>query len=113
MHEVAIAQALVDLVIEQARAIRARRVTKVLVRIGELSGIVDSALVTAIEACSSGTLAEGMSVACDRVAWTAQCRGCECIFNVIDRFPQCPACGHLGGKTVSGQELQFVEMEIE
>ncbi len=59
MHEVAIMQCAVELVLEHARRAHASRVRSVKLRIGELSGVCADALSLAFEVVTQGTIAEG------------------------------------------------------
>ena len=56
MHEMSITQSVVDICTQNAGG---RRVTAVVLEIGELSGVVPDAIEFCFEACSKGTLLEG------------------------------------------------------
>lgn len=113
MHELSIAQSIVDTVVSQAEEHQAARVLCVRLRIGELSAIVEDSLAFSFEMVARDTRAEGARLEIETVPWQVRCTECRIIYRVSDAIPNCPACKHVGGETVSGRELQIVEMDVE
>ncbi len=113
MHELSIAQSILDTVLEQAAEHGATRVTRVHLRIGRLTAIVQEALEMGFEALARDTVAQGARLTVDSVPWRTRCSSCTHEYRVDDDLPTCPRCGHLGGETIAGRELQIVEMDVE
>jgi hydrogenase nickel incorporation protein HypA/HybF len=114
MHELAVAQSIVDAVEARAAECNAARVKGVRLKIGEASGIVTDSLTFCFEMLASldPTLA-GAQLLIDTVPHRARCRHCATEFNVINFVAQCPTCKEWSSEIVSGTELQILEMEIE
>jgi len=114
MHELAIAQGIVDALEAQATICNAARVKSVRLRIGEASGIVTDSLVFCFEMLASlEPVLAGAQALIEHVPHRARCRHCDREF-AVERFTaQCPACAGWDTEVISGTELQIVEMEFE
>lgn len=114
MHELAIAQSIVEVVEVHATECNATRVKSVRLRIGESSGIVTDSLTFSFEILASldPTLA-GAQLLIDTVPHLAWCRHCAKEFAVKNFVARCPACEEWSNEVLSGTELQILEMEIE
>ncbi len=110
MHEVAIAQGLLEIVKEQAALYRAQKVTKVKVKVGALTGVLPEALRFAFEALSRGEVTEGAVLEVEVMPVKVRCESCGVMEGVP--FLLCPNCGGLV-EMLSGRELQIESMEIE
>jgi len=114
MHELAIAQSIVDAVETRATACNATRVKGVRLKIGEASGIVADSLSFCFEMLASfDPLLEGAHLVIDTVPHRARCRHCDKEFAIADFVAQCPTCGEWSTEIISGAELQILDMEIE
>lgn len=114
MHELAIAQSIVDLLEIRAAECNAARVKAVRLKIGEANGIVTDSLVFCFEMLVSldETLA-GARLFIDIVPHRARCSSCERDFAILDFIALCPGCGKWSSEVISGTELQLLDMEIE
>ena len=109
MHELSIAQAIVDVA---ARHAGPARVERVHVRIGHLRQVVPSALAFAFELCAHGTSLDGAELEIEHVPIGAVCLGCG-TDSELDGFPlACPACGGMAVDVVRGEELQVESLEL-
>lgn len=112
MHEYSIVAALVDKVEAIARERKAVAVRRLLVRIGELSGVEPELLATAYTTFRVQTVCEGADMTILPVAARWMCSGCR---RGIQRgeILRCAACG-APGKLAEGDEiiLERVEMEV-
>ena len=114
MHELAIAQSIVEAVEAKAVECDAARVKSVRLKIGEASGIVADSLTFSFEMLAAENPAlRGAHLLIDSVPHRARCRHCHTEFAVINYVAQCPTCQEWSDEVVSGTELQIVEMEIE
>jgi hydrogenase nickel incorporation protein HypA/HybF len=110
MHELSIAQAIVDVA---ARHAGGAQVKEVRVRVGRLRQVVPSALEFAFELCAHGTPVEGAELVLEPVAAAVRCRGCGARSEAT-AFPlSCAACGGLAVDVVGGEELQVESLELE
>jgi hydrogenase nickel incorporation protein HypA/HybF len=109
VHELSIAQAIVDVA---ARHAGGRRVERVQVRIGHLRQVVPSALAFSFELCAHGTAVDGAELEIEHVPIGAVCRSCGAE-SELDGFPlACPACGGMAVDVVRGEELQVESLEL-
>ena len=114
MHELAIAQSIVDAIGAKASECNAAHVKGVRLKIGEASGVVADSLTFCFEMLASAdpTLA-GAQLVIDTMPHRAYCRHCAYEFRVINFVAQCPTCKEWSNEIVSGTELQMLEMEFE
>lgn len=116
MHELSIAQALIDIASEAAARDGARRVLRLTARIGVLSGIVKESLFFCFELAAEGTLCEGAALDVDDVQVTVMCPQCNAARELLaaSRFRLlCPVCGGETPKILHGQELELASIEVE
>ena len=113
MHELSVTQNLLNLVLEQAEKAGAQRVTRINLRIGEMSGIVDNSVQFYFDFLSKDTLAQGARLAFARIPVRFRCRSCATEFEPGERDWACPVCGATGGEIVAGQEMAVESIEIE
>ena len=114
MHELAIAQSIIDAVGEKAATCNATRIKSVCLRIGEASGILIDSLTFSFEMLASfDPMLDGARLLIDEVPHRARCRHCNSVFAVAHFIMQCPICQTWNTEIVSGNELQILEMEIE
>jgi hydrogenase nickel incorporation protein HypA/HybF len=110
MHELAIADCIVDIASRHARG---RRVTKVEVRVGHLRQVVPDALSFAFELVAQGTPVEAAELALEEVPATVQCGACAAEA-MLTAFPACcPSCGSLDVEVTGGDELLVDALELE
>jgi hydrogenase nickel incorporation protein HypA/HybF len=108
VHELSIAQAIVDVA---ARHAGTARVERVHVRIGHLRQVVPSALAFSFELCAHGTPLDGAELEIEHVPIGAVCRSCARA-SELNGFPLlCPACGG-PVDVVKGEELQVESLEL-
>lgn len=113
MHELAIAQA----IIERAEAASARngggRVTKIGLRIGAISGVEPDALSFGIEALTKATPFEGVVLEIEQPKRRQRCTACAHEFGPDGFVVACPACGDPSSECVAGKELDVTFFEVE
>jgi len=108
MHELSIAQSVVDAVVERTEG---RRVTAVRLQVGTLSGVVADSMRFCFDLISSGTPLEGAALDIDEIRGRALCRGCGSQFVVSDLILLCP-CGSAEVTVESGRELNIKSVEV-
>ena len=113
MHELSIAQSIVDSVREQAALHEGRRVLRIGVRVGETSGVNAEAL----EFCFGMTVQEtelaGVVLDLERVPVRFCCQQCGAEFVPVDFDGTCPSCSEGHGRMVAGDELALSFLELE
>jgi len=109
MHELGIAQSLVEIAIEYAQGTKVRRVT---LEIGQLTAILPSAIEFCFDVCCQGTVLEGAILEIIEKPGLGRCRQCGSEMAVELPFSICD-CGSINVDLIQGQELQLKELETE
>jgi hydrogenase nickel incorporation protein HypA/HybF len=108
MHELAIAQEVVQLVCEHVAGTRVKRVV---LEIGRLSAVSADAMRGCFELCAEGTPLEGAELQIVDVPGLAQCRACAAEVVLERPFGMC-RCGSSDLEWRSGEELTVREVEL-
>lgn len=114
MHEMSIAQALIDQVgAEVEKSGHQGRVLALEVVVGRLSGVHADALRFGFELLSPGTVVEGAELRiAEPEAWL-RCQGCGLFQPLSDFVLRCPSCGSDRVTIEGGQELLLQSIELE
>ena len=113
MHELAITQSMLDLVLEQAEKSGAKEVGRINLVIGEMTGVVDECVQFYFDFLSKGTIAEGAALSFTMIPTMARCRGCDKSFELKEFDWTCPHCGSNSMEIVAGKELFVESIEVE
>jgi len=109
VHELSIAQGVVEVVSRHAEG---RRVTRVEMRVGHLRQVVPSALEFAFGLLTEGTPLQGAALVIEDVPVVARCRACG-TETQMDAFPFQCGCGGYELDLVAGEELLVDSLECE
>jgi hydrogenase nickel incorporation protein HypA/HybF len=113
MHELSIATAALDQALEAMRRADADRVARIVLRIGQLSGVEVEALRFAFTAILPGTAAEGAELEIDAIPAVVTCSACTRDFSPGDDFLfACPVCGRMSTGLKQGRELELTRLEF-
>ncbi len=114
MHELSIAQHLVEIATEAARDAGARRVTRVGIRVGELSCVHREALEFCFDIVTKGTLLEGAELTIEEIPVEVYCPSCDRVSRLesIQRF-RCARCGQATADIRRGRELELDSLEVD
>jgi hydrogenase nickel incorporation protein HypA/HybF len=110
MHELAIAESVVDIA---ARTAAGRRVARVELKAGHLRQVVPSALEFAFELVARGTVVEGAELAVEEVPAAVRCRTCAADSDGVVLPLACGRCGSFDVTLIRGEELQVEAVELE
>jgi len=113
MHELAITQSMFDLVLEQAEKAGAKKVGKINLVIGEMTGVVGDCVQFYFEFISKETLAEGAALSFVMIPPKARCRDCGKTFELREFDWACPYCQGSGMEIIAGKELFVESIEVE
>jgi len=113
MHELSITQDMLDLVLEQAEQAEAKKVGRINLVIGEMTGIVEECVRFYFGFVSEGTPAEGADLYIKKVVSEARCRGCGRVFEIDEFDWACPDCGSKEVEITAGKELFVESIEVE
>ncbi|MGB9714909.1 MAG: hydrogenase maturation nickel metallochaperone HypA [Thermodesulfovibrionales bacterium] len=113
MHELSIAQSLLDIAVKNCKENGYKRIEAIKVKIGRASGIMPDALLFAFDAVKIGTIAEKASLNIEEVPVSGYCENCKKSFTVDEAFIiSCPKCGNISLRIDTGRELHIEEMDV-
>ena len=114
MHEIGIAQQIVEIAEESARAQSAKSISKISLRIGAMSGVVPEALDFAFESVKLNTLASNADLEVEYIDMVCLCENCNLEFESKDNFgiALCPLCGMASGNIIRGNEMDVISIEV-
>ena len=113
MHELSIAQSIVEIAEAKAREHNCGCIQTIKIRLGEFTTIVPEALDFTCEVVRRGTLAENARLEIESVPMVVRCVSCGSVtdpMRVVCLI--CPQCG-LPLEVISGEELQVEYFEAE
>ncbi|MFC1907783.1 hydrogenase maturation nickel metallochaperone HypA [Chloroflexota bacterium] len=113
MHELAITQSMFDLVLEQAEKAKAKKVEKINLVIGEMTGVIDECIQFYFNFLSQDTIAEGATLGFTMVSTRARCQGCDKLFELKEFDWTCPYCQGNNLEIIAGKELFVESIEVE
>jgi hydrogenase nickel incorporation protein HypA/HybF len=113
MHELSIAQSLLDVAVRHAQQAGAQRITRLNLVIGELASIVDESVQFCWEMISQGTLADGAELHFESVPAQLRCMDCGCSFRLAGKQYACPECGERHVVAVGGDDFRLESIEVE
>lgn len=113
MHELSIAEELLNIIVETAKVNNLSKVTGIKLKIGEMRGVVPESLSFAFEVIGKGTVAEGAVIKIIEIKTKASCKKCGKEFSVEDYYFICPECGNIDVVVIEGKELIIDSLEGE
>ncbi|MBU1184216.1 MAG: hydrogenase maturation nickel metallochaperone HypA [Proteobacteria bacterium] len=115
MHELAVTESILQVVLRHASAGGASKVVSVGLRIGEVSDLVDEWVQRYFDHLSRGTIAEGAVVRIERSPAMFRCGACGHSFPADPRTREamrCPLCASEETTFVSGREYLVQQIEV-
>jgi hydrogenase nickel incorporation protein HypA/HybF len=112
MHELALTESLVGIVVEESRRQNVARVKAVVLEIGAIGQVEPESLRFCFDAVTRGTIAEGARLDIVTVPGAGWCLDCGKTVPLAERFGACPECGQRHVQMTAGDELRIREMEV-
>lgn len=113
MHELAVAQALVEQVDAVIRQHGATEASLIRVRIGPLAGVVPELLASAFPLAAAGTRMEHAELDLVAAPVRVRCQTCGMETEAAINRLICGACGDWHTQVISGDELLLESVELE
>ena len=112
MHEQSIVASLLSMALEDAKKNNARRIVRIKLVVGELTGVEKDAVTFYFGFMAKDTLANGASLEFYYTKAQLRCRDCDIIFPRDTLKFNCPECNKKAVEIVGGRELYIESMEI-
>jgi hydrogenase nickel incorporation protein HypA/HybF len=92
MHEAAVAESILNMIIEQSAQLDNARPVSARISCGQFNRLNEEAMQFAFEAISQGTPCQGMRLDIRCIPLQAHCRQCSTLFDFDIYHPVCPTC---------------------
>ncbi|MBI9060507.1 MAG: hydrogenase maturation nickel metallochaperone HypA [Marinilabiliaceae bacterium] len=113
MHELTLANNILQIINQQATLQNDGCVREVEVVVGELSGVMIEALKAALQAVIKGTNYENTLFNLTEVKAIAECTNCSAKVNMETLYSQCPQCHNMHLDIMQGKELFVKSITFE
>lgn len=112
MHELSIAQSIVELAEDVALKEKADSVSSIDIEIGALSGVVLDALEFALEMTVKNTKLENAKINYLKRIGKADCLVCNFQFETNNLLALCPKCNQANFKIIDGKQLRIKSLTV-
>lgn len=112
MHEFSLAERILECALELSRDHGGAPVERIEVEIGALRAVVPESLKFAFEAAVQDTAAAGAELAWCEIPARVACPECPETYAPDDIIWSCPACGAVGGRAITGDELVITRVTL-
>jgi hydrogenase nickel incorporation protein HypA/HybF len=109
-------QSILDITLEYAAKYNAKKVTKISLEIGELSGFIPDWMQTYFNFVSEGTIAEKAELCIEHIPAVIKCKLCEKEYQLTKESFEfiCPECGDEAQiEILSGKEYNLKSIEVD
>jgi hydrogenase nickel incorporation protein HypA/HybF len=113
MHETSITQSILSLALDKAQEAGAKKITRVNLVVGDLSGVVGECVQMCFEVLGQKTIAEGAVLTFETKPTTLKCRKCNRVFLPADHNWACPDCRKADIEIISGRECYMESIEVD
>ena len=113
MHELSITQSILSIALEQAEAVKASKISRINLTIGEMTGIVDDCVQFYFELLSKDTIAAEATLSFNRPPTKLRCGNCGTTFLPDNLNWACPNCQEQRIEIVSGRECSITSIEVD
>ncbi|MEN6586235.1 MAG: hydrogenase maturation nickel metallochaperone HypA [Sulfuricella sp.] len=113
MHEMSLAESMLQIIEDSARSNQFARVKIVWVEVGQLAGVEPEALRFCFDAVTQNSVAEGAQLEIIETAGEGRCLSCGKSVNLVQRYDPCPECGGYPVEVTGGTEMRIKELEVD
>ncbi|RXP44946.1 hydrogenase maturation nickel metallochaperone HypA [Lutibacter sp. HS1-25] len=112
MHELSIALGIVKIAEDETAKAKAKKVTKIELQVGVLSGIEIDSLNFVWESAVKSTVLENAEKVIDIIEGKGKCVDCDTEFEMENIYDCCPNCGSNFKGILKGKELSVKALEV-
>ncbi len=113
MHEMALAEGVLQLVDRTAAREGARRVRRVVLEIGRLAAVEPEALRFCFDLVMTDSIAQGAELEIIDIPGVGWCPSCQGSVPMAALYADCPNCGGYHLQITDGTQMRVREIEIE
>jgi hydrogenase nickel incorporation protein HypA/HybF len=112
MHEMSLAEGVLQLIEDAARQQEFVKVTTVWLELGQLSGVEVEAMKFCFDAVTRDSIAAGARLEIIATPGTGWCMECSISVPMSEVFGECPQCGGHQIQVTGGTEMRVKELEV-
>ena len=112
MHEVGLMENALAIALDYATRENAKRISKLSMRVGTLSGVEPDALRFAFDIVTQHTIAAGAQLDIESCPTRCYCEVCQQEFEPVELGYDCPVCHTWSRSIVQGNELELASLEV-
>lgn len=113
MHEYSIVQSLLDQCENLAETHHSQRITKVVIKIGQYSGVEPHLLQTAFETFKEKTLCDGSELVMNIQPLVIVCNACGKESILDQPHTLCSHCQSIDVRVIDGEDMMLMSLEME
>jgi len=113
MHEYSIVQALLNQIEDVAKENEATKVTKIVTKIGVMSGVEPHLLEIAFNTFKEDSIAKDAEFVMNIQPLTIRCNSCNTTTELKEAYYCCPECESLEVEVIDGEEMFLMSLEME
>lgn len=113
MHEYSVVQALLEQIEDIAQENNASKVTKIVVKIGVMSGIETHLLEIAFNTFKEKTICDGAEFVINIQLLTIECQNCQEISELAKIHYCCQKCESTDVKVIDGEDMFLMSLEMQ
>jgi hydrogenase nickel incorporation protein HypA/HybF len=113
MHELSVAQNIIEIIQKSVPEPEWNRVTAVRIKIGAVAGVVPDSLEFSFQAITAKSELCNARLITEYIPFLVHCRTCDTNTENEDGFCMCGKCGGADIQILTGTELQIKEIELE
>jgi hydrogenase nickel incorporation protein HypA/HybF len=113
MHEYSIVQSLLESCEQHTRENESQKVTKVIVKIGVLSGVEPTLLQTSFDTFKEKTVCDGAEFIINHQKVVIECLSCDTESTLEKNEFACPSCESNKIKVTDGEDMYLMSLEME
>jgi len=113
MHEYSIVQSLIDSCEEHAKSNKATKVTKVVVKIGVMSGVEPHLLKEAFDIFKEESVCDKCEFIMNIQKVKIECNACNTTNELEKNEYCCPKCESIDIKIIDGEDMFLMQLELE
>lgn len=112
MDSDAVTREMLKQLVEKAQSEGANRIKRIVIEVGEMSGLKSGEIRTSFDLLSRDTLAEGAELSITEIPLQVRCLSCSAEYSASGLKMICPECKSIASELIKGNELRVREIEV-
>lgn len=113
MHELPVTENILKIVLEEGKKHNVQKISKIKIKIGELSDLVPDCINYYFALFSKGSIAQEAIIEIEKLPLKVNCNSCGILSEIDIKSFRCPKCSSQDLKIISGREFYIDSMEVD